>query len=384
MTSTPEETPLPYDAVVVDASVNAEAVPKAPDTLQIDKSNEEEILFSSEKTSSYDDDNEDEDGIGNGDDDEEHGGKASAVSDSPTASKDVGENNGPGSHRHSSRVWNRTVQCWHGCWASNPRLFSVFFRIIIPMSILLGSALLGGWALSRFESPAEYDQNDETMVARFLVESLDVNGTANLLTKLPLTCLDNFLNTTLPDGPVRSELVDFDGIPPELTGVVDESFILGGTANNTLNYLWKLRQSMLNCTQRSRFLADIVRRLADTEELAKASSDLTFRWGRCWNTSLYGPYLAWRPTEDQVDGAKSQGEFYAAMWKADQQRLYQQYLSELGDNANIADEEEALYKSLDEATGRGECVVNRSGSCWFFFTVMTTVGKWCRSFVCVF
>lgn len=75
--------------------------------------------------------------------------------------------------------------------------------------------------------------------------------------------------------------------------------------------------------------------------------------------------------------AQSQEEFYEASWNQDFDYWYALYLAEAedsGGNITANETQEAFAKALQQATGSQDCVVNRAGTSWFFFTVMTTVG----------
>jgi hypothetical protein len=261
---------------------------------------------------------------------------------------------------------------WTLLWSKNPRIAATIFRIVIPMSILLGSAALGGWVLARLEVGAEFDQNDQIMVARHYIEKFDVDSAANALTELPILCLDTYYNRTLEGTDLIPELLEADVNITTPENITDYT----GDFDIAPAYLWDLREHMVNCSTRSELLLAVVRRLSDSQELALAIEDLSFNWGRCWNRSEFGDYLSWSPTPSQLKGAKTQGEFYAETWRQNQQDLFWQYLDELGDNITENDEEVALNRSLVEATGRTPCETNRAGTTWFFFTVMTTIGTY--------
>eukprot|EP00529_Nitzschia_sp_RCC80_P015114 CAMPEP_0113464224 /NCGR_PEP_ID=MMETSP0014_2-20120614/13087_1 /TAXON_ID=2857 /ORGANISM="Nitzschia sp." /LENGTH=709 /DNA_ID=CAMNT_0000356291 /DNA_START=95 /DNA_END=2224 /DNA_ORIENTATION=- /assembly_acc=CAM_ASM_000159 len=281
-------------------------------------------------------------------------------------------------------TWSTMVASWKLCWmgwnrfwARNPRTSAIIFRIIIPMSILLSSAMLGGWLLARYEDEAEYDSNDEIMVARKVIETLDVGRTADALIQLPISCIDEFFNETLdgfdliePDFLLADNSTNFTVPESEL-----EEFI---NANQDLDitpeYLWNLREQMVNCTVQSDFLLDIIRRLTESSEVALAAESLSFNWGRCWNTSEYGSTVVWLPTTAQLQASKNQEAFYSETWKQNQRDLFELYKEQLGENATIEQQESAYNQSLIDATGRDGCFPNRAGTGWFFFTVMTTIG----------
>lgn len=86
-----------------------------------------------------------------------------------------------------------------------------------------------------------------------------------------------------------------------------------------------------------------------------------------WNSSIYGDVNPFRATEAQIEAAKRQPVFYTNVWKADQMRLYDQYLADA--NCTTIDCQKTAYnRSIDEATGSSMCDLNNGAAAWFWFT----------------
>lgn len=78
-----------------------------------------------------------------------------------------------------------------------------------------------------------------------------------------------------------------------------------------------------------------------------------------------------------MEAALSQAEFHENVWEQDFDHWYDLYLNDAEESkGNITqDERQAAFdKALIQASGSGQCVANRAGTSWFFFTIMRTVG----------
>jgi hypothetical protein len=88
--------------------------------------------------------------------------------------------------------------CWR-CITSipdtSPRCFSIVFRIIFPLWLLIVLSVVGGIFLSNFEAPNELDTNDLVMANKYTLQVLDLNVTVGLLLKLPEQCFHDYLRT---------------------------------------------------------------------------------------------------------------------------------------------------------------------------------------------
>jgi hypothetical protein len=108
---------------------------------------------------------------------------------------------------------------------------------------------------------------------------------------------------------------------------------------------------------------------------------------RCWNQTQFGPLATWAPTEEQIEAARNQNIFYAKVWEEDFEYWLTYYLEHPSDNGSsihdfsgpIVSLDEAYLKALNRATGSSQCFLNRAGSTWFFFTIMTTIGTFLDS-----
>lgn len=69
------------------------------------------------------------------------------------------------------------------------------------------------------------------------------------------------------------------------------------------------------------------------------------------------------PSQQQVQAANNQSEFYAAMWELDRIELFNFYMEKY-ECADVICEEKALNQSIHEATGSGMCGTNNGGSAW--------------------
>ena len=213
------------------------------------------------------------------------------------------------------------------------------------------------------------------MVARKIIESLDVDKTADALVQLPVACIDEFYNKTLNGFDVTGPAFLLGDNSTNFT--ITESEFNEFVAENqdvdiTPEYLWNLRERMINCTVQSDFLLDTIRRLTESSEVALAAESLSFNWGRCWNSSEYGE-VVWLPTQAQLQATKNQEQFYSEAWNQNQQDLFELYMERLGENATIAQQTSAFNQSILDATGRDGCFPNRAGTGWFFFTVMVSI-----------
>jgi hypothetical protein len=116
---------------------------------------------------------------------------------------------------------------------------------------------------------------------------------------------------------------------------------------------------------------------------------------RCWNQSEFGPFATWLPTEEQIEAARNQSGFYAKIWEEDFEFWLNYYLDHPEENGTAINDafepmfyqskatqltlDQAFGKALSRATGSSQCFVNRAGTTWFFFTIMTTIGTFLDS-----
>lgn len=96
----------------------------------------------------------------------------------------------------------------------------------------------------------------------------------------------------------------------------------------------------------------------------------------CWNDSIVDLFLVVRPDQEQIENARSeaQTDYFTASWRQDQARLYQDYVSEI-ENPTFDNKRLVFKRASGDATGGEGCEENFAGTAWFWFTIMTTVGK---------
>lgn len=277
--------------------------------------------------------------------------KEQAVRNEPTTE----ENLEPKTKRSLADRYPRTCACLGG--------------IVLPLWILVFVSLFGGHYLANFEAPYEYDSNDSILANRRTLEKTTemLNEAKNDIVQLPAQCLIQYLetntlvgtNVTYMDYINNSTLLD-DGLNLEellfltqIPGLIDYMDECGSLANALVTKIIDIRNG---------------------SSVEVATQSLTFNWIRCWNETEYGKHSSFRWDAQLKSAAANQSNFYTASWYADQLRLRQQYVEDLGENATESEQIEAWERAIEDATGRQECSGNIPGTAWFFFTVMTTVG----------
>lgn len=87
-------------------------------------------------------------------------------------------------------------------------------------------------------------------------------------------------------------------------------------------------------------------------------------------------FLVVHPDQEQIDNARpeAQNDYFTTSWRQDQARLYQDYVSEI-ENPTFDNKRLIFKRASVEATGGEGCEANFAGTAWFWFTIMTTVGK---------
>ena len=285
-----------------------------------------------------------------------------------------------GERTSSSLLWkprqNPIVRCYKVLPDNFPRLHAICFYIILPLWFLIFMALLGGYLLAGVEYQTEIDANDALLKDQHIQEGLDAKGgmaVNYLLDHLPSKCFESYLqeqnitntNYTLYD------LVLSSSIDKEEVYFTD---ILQSTSD-TISYILERLDVCATELEGIANETDVQEQiLLDAIEGEYVSGDLTFDWIRCWNQSEYGDNFWLGATSEQYDAAQNQTEFYIATWEADLQYKTNLYLYDV-DNMTIEEVEQAKRRALNDATGGGSCDYNTAGTAWFWFTVMTTVGK---------
>ena len=199
-----------------------------------------------------------------------------------------------------------------------PRSFSILFRIVVPLFVLISLCFAFGACLATIESHQEKAVNDQ-ILSRFQNLRFLVGKITERAETAPEYCLGTFNDTS-------------------------ES--LNRTA---------LEIHMKNCGQS----------IAHEDELTKALNsyldkneavELKFNWITCVGDNV------------TTTSRTSQTEHFVSKWNAS----YYAILADL--EAKGFSTEEAHEKALMEATGSGDCDSNCAAGALFWFTVMTTIG----------
>ncbi|KAG7345566.1 ion channel [Nitzschia inconspicua] len=268
----------------------------------------------------------------------------------------------------------KNVKEW---WLNNfPRCHGIIFRVLIPQCILLLIAMGLGYILAGFEVDDEYWRNDDVMARRFTMESFSREESVRLLLGLPTFCFNSYI-TAKGRSVENLEIVNDTSLIQQSLGEKFESKLMTVSpafSSNVDETLLEMETYMQACEDAA---ANVTTRvLYDTIERADVmaeSNTLTFDWIRCWNMSTYGEVNPFRATAAQIEASDRQAAFYADVWKADQVRLYEQYLSE-ANCSTVECRNKAYSRSIDDATGSSMCDLNNGAAAWFWFTIMTTTG----------
>jgi hypothetical protein len=266
----------------------------------------------------------------------------------------------------------QTFSCWR-CIRTlphrNPRTCAVVFGIFLPLCLLIGLSVVGGYYLARFEGPNELFNNDLILANRFSLKFFDYEIAVKELLVLPEICYQEYLNSTYI-GESNITLSDFTG---PVAYDVEEPALLEALSNAIL----ELKLHMAECSSKvgAALAAFEEAEIQDGISPELAAQELSFNWVRCWNITLFGAHMAFSPSQVQAEAAAFQDDFFQESWKHDRERLYREYLDELGDN-HPDSRLEATLRSIADATGSRECIENVSGTAWFWFTVMTTIGRY--------
>ena len=280
------------------------------------------------------------------------------------------------------------------CWGritslptKSPRLFSIVFRIILPLWFIIGLSIVGGHFLAQFEAKNELDTNDLIMAHFFTLEVLSLENISPVLLNLPVDCYKTFLEEVHIRGTnVTLKNITFDSVhfsdwtlADLKSSKIDLEFgeiIWLDVFSNLLGYH---KSYLEECVDKAEAVIHKMIQIRENASIELAGQELSFNnWNRCWNVSEEGSQYIFSPTRKQIRAAGTQDIFYEKSWKQDQQRLQEEY-SEQQEGAGsslqgIVDNLSALVGSIKNATGRQDRVDNVPGAAWFWFTVMTTVG----------
>jgi hypothetical protein len=253
---------------------------------------------------------------------------------------------------HCRRIYNFPDYC--------PRCCSICVVIILPLWFLVLVSIVSGHFLAQMEAPGEVESNDAQLASRASLIS-ELNHTYRIIDELPRICYDAY---------------------------EDRGIIIDGGNNNitdknaTFEDIWDYIQAdlveyMNNCTNATQGLIDRV--FDGLKEAASYQPDqLTFNWIRCSNKTAIPGRKSWlKPSQMERDAVKlaNQTVYFTTIWEQQQEAYYYEYLGD--DNLDPTQEEQAkaFAYSISLATGDQDCDPNSQGTAWFWFTVMTTVGK---------
>lgn len=249
----------------------------------------------------------------------------------------------------------------------SPRCYSICAVIILPLWCLVLVSMIAGHFLAQMEAPLEVESNDKRLASRASL-IFELNNTYRILNELPRFCYEAYLEDE-QDQNITNLFLNNDTF--EIEDVWDY-------------FQEDLAEHMDNCTNATREIIDRIiavtlraRSTTAQEKLAAASDPLTFDWIRCFNKTAIPRSRSWlQPSEEERDAVKqvNQTVFYTTTWEQQQQAYYDDYL-EGNDNPTPEDNIKAFDYSITLATGDEDCDPNSQGTAWFWFTVMTTVGK---------
>jgi hypothetical protein len=241
------------------------------------------------------------------------------------------------------------------------------------MWFLIFVSLFFGHFVAKLESQREIDSNDAFM-KQTVVNERSRQLVGDTLAQLPVFCYQLYMNGTITPDQVADEafLVQITGEQSlaEYVDQFDDAQSEMVTWNTT-----DLREFMTAC---GRIVFDAVSslevRLYQSLDVDNSVDDLTFNWIRCLNDSEVEDDFMF-PSKDQVKASRpeAQADFYSQTWRERQVSLREKYLEEFGDSKAAA--LQAFANSVDDATTGDKCDVNSVSGAWFWFTVMTTVGK---------
>ena len=273
-------------------------------------------------------------------------------------------------------------KCLWRCLKAFPRTTALLYGVIFPLAILCIVSTVFGLFLARSEAPNEVLVNDRTLAtsAQKLSSSLALS---KITSRMPKVCMELFFRndtnlTDLTEAMATAILRDLQS-----NQTIDEDYQSpNGTGKNVTIDTSELYAFMGECWQAA---TPALEQLLDSlKESAASTASMSFNWIRCFPgakgiKSLSVPWLT------RVDIAEiqqeAQQELYSSTWWADQDQLYEQYLSEYLSSGNVTGrlnttraERLAYQRSVQDATGGTTCELNAAASGWFWFTILSTVG----------
>jgi hypothetical protein len=227
-------------------------------------------------------------------------------------------------------------------------------------------SLFFGHFLAKLESQGEIDSNDAFMKRTFVRERFrELVGTT--LATLPTLCYQLYVNGTMtPDMVDEAFLVQFmEEQRLQVDRVLEEA--PGEMITTTTT---DLRDFMIDC---GRVVFDVITSIEKTWyeslDVDTSAEGLSFNWIQCINDSIVEKDLIF-PGKAQIEAYRpaAQADFYSQTWRERQ-------LSFVGEESIVTGFLQDFENSVNDATSGDKCDVNSMSGAWFWFTVMTTVGK---------
>lgn len=263
------------------------------------------------------------------------------------------------------------LRCLRKCFEFLPITMAWLIGVFLPWLLLLVLSFVFGALLAFYEGPNQINENNIVMQNIFK-NNETIRVITNAASFLPNVCLSIYLeglNNTIDVASlkkrVKDELWDVN-ITSEET-VVTRLFrevqkkgesIVSVNTTEAFNFLDTCGEAGREAVQdlfpfaAENFVNDY-----------HMFNDLKFEWIRCTPVSQSEDYLGLDLRffySDDLE-VEAQTELYKNAWIQDQQSLYEQYMEDLDEEANVTnfqDTKEALERSINDATGIGVCALN--------------------------
>lgn len=293
--------------------------------------------------------------------------------EAPVVSEDKEENE---KGRCNRFLTARGCSCIAHVSGKYPRTFSICTGIFIPLWFLVLVSLFFGHFLATVESQEEIDSNDAFMKQTVVIEQ-SRQYARDTLAMLPLICYQLFVNGITLDQ-------------------VDEAFAQIHEAQSLVEYADKfdefdeakivtwnstdLREFMTYC---GRVASDAFTSIEETSyqslDVDTSVDGLSFNWIRCIDDSKVEGDSILFPSKARIEASRpeAQADFYLQTWRGRELKWREIYFEEFGGSSQSTFTTilQAFENALDDTTVGDKCGVNSMAGAWFWFTVMTTVGK---------
>jgi hypothetical protein len=259
---------------------------------------------------------------------------------------------------------------------------------VIPLFSLIALSLFFGYGLAQLETPGEIEANNEILANRALI-AVGTRFHGNVTKELPRICLELFATYSTKEGNIFAILQDeLDEI---FLRVLDKNDTAGEPSTNSTT---DLSQRLSNTTEELiSFMGgcgEIGYQIANKFTTVQVDheyvgDDLSFNWIRCDSlgknkSTTLGQQVWGRPYAERSQlQPDTQAAGAIATWRREMNALYDEKLEELltRNETSPADARIQAYKySVENANGFDHCYANSAAGAWFWFTVMTTIGKW--------